>query len=58
VLGAHLVLAVKDGRFKLTPGGRLDVPGLGVITVLTDNVIYTQPDLTVFTRENIDEFQF
>lgn len=58
VLGAYLAVAVKEGRVKIEPGARFEVPGLGEITILADNVIYTQPDLTVFDKSNIDQFEF
>ena len=58
VLGAYLSVGVKEGRIRIEPGARFEVPGVGAVTILENNVIYTQPDLTVFRKDNIDDFQF
>lgn len=58
VLAAHLAVLLKEGRIELRPGTSFDVPGIGRVELLENNVIYTQPDLTVFDRDNIDDYQF
>lgn len=58
LLGAYFAVGMKEGRIRNRPGAQFDVPGVGHVTILRNNVIYTQSDLTVFDRSNIDQFQF
>lgn len=57
-LTGHMAVDMVGGDLEVTPGTTFEVPDLGTITVLEQNVIHTQAEPTTFTSENIDEFNF
>ena len=57
-LTGHMAVDMVSGDLEVAPGATFDVPDLGTITVLEQNVIHTQAEPTTFTSENIDEFNF
>lgn len=57
-LAVHFALGVLDGSIKNEVGQTFEVPNLGTITINANNSINTQAELTTFTPENIDEFNF
>jgi rhamnose transport system substrate-binding protein len=57
-LAVHFALGVLDGSIKNEVGSTFEVPNLGTITINANNSINTQAELTTFTPENIDEFNF
>ena len=57
-LAVHFAKGVIDGTIKNEVGSTFEVPNLGTITINDLNLINTQADLTTFTPENIDEFDF
>jgi rhamnose transport system substrate-binding protein len=57
-LAVHFAKGVIDGTIKNEVGSTFDVPNLGTITINANNSINTQAELTTFTPENIDEFNF
>jgi len=58
VLAAYFAKGVKDGTIKNEVGQTFEVPNLGTITIDENNAMNTQAELTTFTPENIDEFDF
>lgn len=57
-LAAHFAKGVKEGTIKNEVGATFEVPNLGTITINENNSINTQAELTTFTAENIDDFNF
>ena len=57
-LAVHFAKGVIDGTIKNEVGSTFEVPNLGTITINANNSINTQAELTTFTPENIDEFNF
>jgi rhamnose transport system substrate-binding protein len=57
-LAVHFAKGVIDGTIKNEVGSTFEVPNLGTITINANNSINTQAELTTFTAENIDEFDF
>ena len=57
-LAAHFAKGVLEGSIKNEVGSTFEVPNLGTITINANNSINTQAELTTFTPENIDEFNF
>ncbi|HEY9011759.1 MAG TPA: substrate-binding domain-containing protein [Devosia sp.] len=57
-LAAHFAKGVKEGTIKNEVGSTFEVPNLGTITINENNSINTQAELTTFTAENIDDFNF
>src|SRR5690606_1167801 len=57
-LAAYFAKGVKDGTIKNEVGATFEVPNLGTITINENNAMNTQAELTTFTAENIDEFDF
>jgi rhamnose transport system substrate-binding protein len=43
---------------RYEPGQTFEVPNLGTITIGENNVMNTQAELTTFTIDNIDDFDF
>ena len=58
VLAAYFAAGVKDGSIKNEVGSTFDVPNLGTITINENNSMNTQAELTTFTPDNIDQFDF
>ena len=58
LLAAHFAVGVKNGTIENKPGTSFEVPGLGTVTIGENSVINTQAALTVFTADNIDDFDF
>jgi len=57
-LAAHFAVGVRNGEIEIAPGNSFDVPNLGTVTIEDKNVINTQAELTTFTPDNIDDFDF
>ncbi len=57
-LAAHFAVGVRNGEIEIAPGNTFDVPNLGTVTIEDKNVINTQAELTTFTPDNIDDFDF
>src|SRR5690606_26565386 len=57
-LAAHFAKGVIEGTIKNEVGATFEVPNLGTITINENNAMNTQAELTTFTAENIDEFDF
>jgi len=57
-LAAYFADGLSKGTIKNEVGQKFDVPNLGTITILDKNVMNTQADLTTFTADNIDQFNF
>lgn len=57
-LAAHFAVGVKAGDIANEVGGSFDVPKLGTVTILENNVMNTQAELTTFDSSNIDDFDF
>lgn len=57
-LAAYFAKGVKDGSIKNEVGSTFDVPNLGTITINENNSMNTQAELTTFTPDNIDQFDF
>ncbi|MET3900215.1 rhamnose transport system substrate-binding protein [Devosia sp. UYZn731] len=57
-LAAHFAVGVVGGTIKNEVGGTFEVPNLGTITIADKNAMNTQAELTTFTPENIDDFNF
>lgn len=57
-LAAYFAKGVKDGSIKNEVGQTFEVPNLGSITINEKNSMNTQAELTTFTPENIDQFNF
>jgi rhamnose transport system substrate-binding protein len=57
-LAAYFAKGVKDGSIKNEVGETFEVPNLGTITINEMNSMNTQAELTTFTPENIDDFNF
>lgn len=57
-LAAHFAKGVLEGTIKNEVGATFDVPNLGTITILENNMMNTQAELTVFNIDNIDDFNF
>lgn len=57
-LAAYFAAGVRDGSIKNEVGSTFEVPNLGTITINANNSINTQAELTTFTAENIDDFNF
>jgi rhamnose transport system substrate-binding protein len=57
-LAAHFAKGVIEGTIKNEVGSTFEVPNLGTITINENNAMNTQAELTTFTAENIDEFNF
>ncbi len=57
-LAAHFAVGVLGGTIQNEVGSTFEVPNLGTITIDENNMMNTQAELTTFTAENIDEFDF
>ncbi len=57
-LAAHFAVGVLGGTIENEVGSTFEVPNLGTITIDENNMMNTQAELTTFTAENIDEFDF
>lgn len=57
-LAAHFAVGLKNGEIANEVGGTFEVPNLGEVTILEKNVMNTQPELTTFDSDNIDDFDF
>lgn len=57
-LAAHFAVGVRAGEIEIAPGNSFDVPNLGTVSIEDLNVINTQAELTTFTIDNIDDFDF
>ena len=57
-LAAHFAKGVLEGTIKNEVGATFEVPNLGTITINEKNAMNTQAELTTFTKDNIDEFNF
>lgn len=57
-LAAHFAVGVRNGTIENVVGGTFEVPNLGTVTIGENNVINTQAELTTFTAENIDDYDF
>jgi rhamnose transport system substrate-binding protein len=57
-LAAHFAKGVVEGTITNEPGKTFDVPNLGTITILDNNMMNTQAELTTFDIKNIDDFSF
>ena len=57
-LAAHFAIGVLNGTIKNEVGSTFEVPDLGTITIDANNMMNTQAELTTFTPENIDDFDF
>jgi rhamnose transport system substrate-binding protein len=57
-LAAHFAKGVVEGTISNEPGQTFEVPNLGTITIGENNVMNTQAELTTFTIDNIDDFDF
>jgi rhamnose transport system substrate-binding protein len=57
-LAAHFAKGVLEGTITNEPGQTFDVPNLGTITILENNMMNTQAELTTFDINNIDDFDF
>jgi rhamnose transport system substrate-binding protein len=57
-LAAYFAKGVKDGSIKNEVGETFEVPNLGTITINEKNSMNTQAELTTFTPDNIDQFNF
>lgn len=57
-LAAHFAKGVLEGTIVNGPGQTFEVPDLGTITILENNMMNTQAELTVFDISNIDDFDF
>ena len=56
-LAAYLGVALATGEVEAAEGVDFEVPGLGTRTIGADRIVITGPP-TVFTAENIDDFDF
>jgi rhamnose transport system substrate-binding protein len=57
-LAAHFAKGVREGTITNEPGQTFEVPNLGTITILENNMMNTQAELTTFDINNIDDFDF
>lgn len=57
-LAAHFAKGVVEGTIVNGAGQTFEVPDLGTITILENNMMNTQAELTVFDISNIDDFDF
>jgi rhamnose transport system substrate-binding protein len=57
-LASYFADGVLNDTIKNEPGTTFDVPNLGTITIGDKNVMNTQAELTTFTADNIDDFNF
>ncbi len=57
-LAAHFAVGVREGTIANEVGNTFEVPNLGSATIEPLNVINTQPELTTFDADNIDDFDF
>ena len=57
-LAAHFAKGVIEGTIKNEVGATFEVPNLGTITIADKNAMNTQAELTTFTKDNIDDFNF
>lgn len=57
-LAAHFAVGVKAGDIANEVGESFDVPNLGTVSILENNVMNTQAELTTFDSSNIDDFDF
>lgn len=57
-LAAHFAKGVIEGTIKNEVGSTFEVPNLGTITINENNAMNTQAELTTFTKDNIDDFNF
>ena len=57
-LAAHFAVGVRNGTIENVVGGTFEGPNLGTVTIGANNVINTQAELTTFTAENIDDYDF
>lgn len=58
VLAAHFAKGVVEGTIVNEPGQTFEVPDLGTITIVENNMMNTQAELTTFDNGNIDDFDF
>lgn len=56
-LAGYLAVALANGEVEAEEGAEFEVPGLGERVIGPDRVVITGPP-TVFTAENIDDFDF
>jgi rhamnose transport system substrate-binding protein len=57
-LASYFADGVLNDTIKNEVGESFDVPNLGTITIEDKNVMNTQAELTTFTADNIDDFNF
>jgi rhamnose transport system substrate-binding protein len=57
-LAAHFAKGVLEGTIVNEVGQSFEVPNLGTITINEGNMMIAQDELTTFTIDNIDDFNF